>query len=416
MSFKYLENFLAYATQRVSKGPFGLKQLHQAMNALGNPHLELKVIHVAGTNGKGSTTNFLRSIYQACGYKVGTFTSPHLDVHNDRIRINDQMISDEALLSYANRFHAVFEDYALSMFEIDVLIMVHYFLDNHIDLVILEVGLGGRLDATNIVDPVASVITTIGYDHMDILGHSLEEISLEKAGIIKAHKPIFSSEPKDVCLNVFKTVAKQQNSAFHFVEAPTEVSLEAGTVFSVNDQKIKLKSRALYQAYNANLALHVAIHLKDSFPIQWDCAIEGIENTDWKGRFEVVSTDPLIILDGAHNEHGILALKESMKTLVHPIVVVFTALRDKDTDEMIQSLMEASDQVIVTEFDFYRAQSLELLKKDFKVMAIKDPKEAIVSALDLSKQGTLLITGSLYFISLVRQSILPVLMKEVKKC
>jgi dihydrofolate synthase/folylpolyglutamate synthase len=412
MTFKSTNAFIEYAFARVSKGPFGLKQLHQAMEDLGHPELKLKVIHVAGTNGKGSTTNFLRSIYQTCGYKVGTFTSPHLEVHNDRIRINDEMISNEDLLSYANRFFSIFEQYSLSMFEIDVFIMVHYFLDNKIDLAIIEVGLGGRLDATNIVDPIASVITTIGFDHMDILGHSLQEISFEKAGIIKPNKPIFSSEPKVECIDVFKSVAQEKGSPFYFIEAPSHVSLEEGVVFKFDKYKIHLKSKALYQAYNANLALSVAMALNESIGINIESAIMGVENTDWKGRFEEVSKNPHIILDGAHNEHGILALEESLKALAHPIIVVFTALKDKDTDEMIKSLIEVSDQVIVTEFDFYRAQSLENLKKDLDVLAIKDPSDAIMKGIEMAKEGSLLITGSLYFISLVRQELLPKLLKE----
>lgn len=416
MTFKTIDAFIDYAVARTSKGAFGLKQLHQAMEFLGNPELKLKVIHVAGTNGKGSTTNFLRSIYQSCGYKVGTFTSPHLEVHNDRIRINDQMITDHDLLKYANRFYPIFETYGLSMFEIDVLIMVHYFLENTIDLAIIEVGLGGRLDATNIVDPIASVITTIGYDHMDLLGHSLKEISFEKAGIIKPNKPIFSSEPKNECIEVFQKVAQERKSKYIYVSAPTQVYLDQGVNFMFDQHIIHLKSKALYQAYNANLALRVALSLKDIVDINLECAVKGLQSTDWKGRFEEVSKKPHIILDGAHNEHGILALKESIKTLNHPIIVVFTALKDKETDEMIQSLMEVSDQVIVTEFDFYRAQSLDLLKKDFDVLAIKNPKEAIVKGIELATKGTLLITGSLYFISLVRQEILPQLLKEKISC
>lgn len=412
MRFKTNNEFLDYLLPRMSKGRYGIDHFKRAMDFLNNPQFDLKVIHVGGTNGKGSTTNFLRSIYQNNGYKVGTFTSPHLEVHNDRIRINDIYISDEDMLYYGNKYFDVFEEFNLSMFEIDVLITVMYFIDKKVDLAIFEVGLGGRLDATNIVDPLASVITTIGFDHMEYLGNTLEEISAEKAGIIKQNRKVFVGEPKEECINVFKEKAAELHCEFYPIELATDVHIEGGCCFEYEGQTIHLISLAKYQANNAHLALEVAKGLKDELPYDLAKAIEGVHQTQWKGRFEEYLKPQRIILDGAHNEHGMQALVDSIDVLKHPLVAVFSALKDKDTDGMIEDLLKVCDQVIVTQFEFYRAQSLENLAKDYQVLAIEDPKKAIEKAYELSDNGSLLITGSLYFISLVRQEILESLKEE----
>ena len=287
-----------------------------------------------------------------------------------------------------------------------------YFLDEKVDVAIFEVGLGGRLDATNIVDPIASVITTIGFDHMEYLGDTLEKISAEKAGIIKPFRKVFVGEPKEECINVFKNKAKELNCEFNQVALAQEVHIDKGCCFDYEGREIHLQSLAKYQANNAHLALEVAKGLKDILPYDLDKAIEGVHSTIWKGRFEEYLKPQRIILDGAHNEHGMQALVDSIDVLKHPRIAVFSALRDKDTDGMIEDLLKVCDQVIVTHFEFYRAESLENLAKDYNVLAIEDPKLAIEKAYELSNNGSLLITGSLYFISLVRQEILEQLKKE----
>lgn len=412
MRFQNHIEFMDYLLPRLNQGRYGLDHFKIAMDSLENPQFNLKVIHIGGTNGKGSTTNFLRSIYQASGYKVGTFTSPHLEVHNDRIRINDIYISNEKLVEYGNKYWEIFDEFNLSMFEIDVLIAVMYFIDEKVDIACFEVGLGGRLDATNIVDPIASVITTIGMDHMEYLGDTLEKISAEKAGIIKKNRPVFVGEPKEVCVQVFKEKAQQENCEFIHVNLAQQVHIDEGCCFTFDKQVIHLKSLARYQANNAHLALVVASHLNDQFPIDLNKAIEAMKKTQWKGRFEIVEEPTRIILDGAHNEHGMRALIESVDILRHPRVAVFSALKDKDTDAMIKDLLQVCDHVIVTHFEFHRAESLQNLAKNFDVLAIEDSKKAIEKGLQLSKNGSLLITGSLYFISLVRQDLLPTLKQE----
>lgn len=406
MKFKDVHAFIDYTTNRMNKGRFSLDHFKVLLNRLGDPQLQLKTVHIAGTNGKGSTTNYLRSILQTSGLKVGTFTSPFLEVHNDRIRINDRFISDEQLLHYGNRFADLIEENNLSMFEIDTLIAIHFFLDQEVDIALFEVGLGGRLDATNVILPMVSLITTIGFDHMDILGDTLELISFEKAGIIKDSVPLYTSEDKPECLEVFKRICEERNASFNSIKEAQEIKLDQNISFNYDGLSIRLNTSAFYQVKNASLAIEAARYLSHFFKINDEDIVSGLKDTQWKGRFELVSTNPHIILDGAHNTHGVSALIESAKYLPKPLVIVFTALRDKETDAMLDGLLSIADQVIVTEFDFYRAASLDKLTHG-NVMAIQDNHEAILKGIELSKDGTCLITGSLYFISQVRQTFLP---------
>lgn len=413
MTFTQIAEFITYSEARMAKGRFGFEHFKHAMNSLGNPQNDVRCIHIGGTNGKGSTTNYLRSILQNAGYKVGTFTSPHLIVHNDRIRINDVYISDEQLLSYANRFYDFIEANNLSMFEIDMLFAVIYFKEQQVDFALYEVGLGGRLDATNIVTPLLSIITTIGFDHMELLGKSLKLIAAEKAGIIKPKVPLLTAEPKKVCLAVFTDFCTRLQCPMISLSKIKAIQIDDSVTYTYNSLKIKLDTLALYQVKNSALALEAALFLRTlGFAIADDAIVTGLLEAHWKGRFEKVSDDPLIILDGAHNPHGIAALRESAKHLPKPIFVVFSALKDKETDKMIHGMLDVTSHLIVTEFDFYRAASVDLMAKGFPVEKIKDPKKAIQQGIERSRGGSLLITGSLYFISEVRQQILPELLKR----
>lgn len=377
-------------------------QLHKfkkLIEDLGNPQDELKSIHIAGTNGKGSTTNFIRSICQQQGYKVGTFTSPFLVHHHDRFRISDVDINDEKLLELINRSYPYWDEYDITMFEIDMLIAIWYFLDEKVDVAIFEVGMGGRKDATNVLSaPLASVITNISLDHMDQLGDTKEKIAVEKAGIIKETGLVITGETTPSVLDVFKEKANRKIIELQPIQNPIN------RVLLYRETEIHLKSYAKYQLRNAALAYEVCYQLDKHkiLPFDEENIVGGLEDTLWKGRFEVVSSEPLIIIDGAHNEDGVRVLVESIVDLPKPLVVVFAALRDKDTTKMLEQLEKVSDQLIVTTFDFYRAQTAEKLKIKENIISFEDYTEAINKGKELSKDGTLVITGSLYFISEVR--------------
>lgn len=379
----------------------GIDNLLQALEVLGQPQNKLRCIHIAGTNGKGSTTNFTRSILQEAGYKVGTFTSPHLSHHNDRIRINDVDISDENLLHYMNQTRSLWEKYQLSMFEIDMMISILYFIDEQVDYVVYEVGLGGRLDATNVITPLVSGITNVDYDHMNILGDTLEAIAFEKAGIIKKGVPIITTENKAEVLKVFKDISCQKQAPFIILDSP-QVTLK-NKAFTLNlGRGIEMKNQALYQKDNANLAIQLVKSL--DLDIDFDTIKKGIEKTHWAGRFEEIM--PNVYLDGAHNDQGMRKLIESLEMLDKPWTVVFTALFDKSHHAMLLKLSEKVDHLIVTEFDFYRAEKAEVLAQGLDVIVESNYKKAIEKGLQLKGKGTLIITGSLYFISDARAYLL----------
>lgn len=377
---------------------YGVDGLKHALEILNNPHLDLEVIHIAGTNGKGSTTNYVRSILQTAGYKVGTFTSPHLHKHNDRIRINDIEISDDDLLGYINETYDLWMQHNLSMFEIDMLISALYFKREKVDYVIYEVGLGGRLDATNVVEPKVCAITNIGFDHQAILGDTLAKIAAEKAGIIKRGIPIITSVQNFESLSVILNKSITMEAPFKQICVPHYTHEGKLMEFEFEFEKYQLLNQATYQVANASLSIAITKTLIPS--ISHDTIKKGLLSTHWAGRFEEVL--PSVYIDGAHNEMGIKQLVESIEYLPKPITVVFAALKDKSFDSMMDMLENVSEQLIVTEFDFYRAASAQELGAKHKVNIMSDYKQAIDYGINNKGKGSLIITGSLYFISEAR--------------
>lgn len=376
---------------------YGLRLFKECLESLGNPQYDLKCIHIGGTNGKGSTTNYVRSGLQKEGFKVGTFTSPHLIIHNDRIRINDINISDEDLLHYINQSYPLWDEFSLSMFEIDMLISIWYFIDQKVDYVVYEVGLGGTLDASNIIKPLVSAITNVDMDHMNILGDTLEAIAEQKAGIIKENSPLFTTETKSEILDIFSDFCERVNTEMHVVQIPSSYKINKDTFFNVDGLDIVLHNQAQYQVSNASLAVNILRYLGvDDLSIK-----EGVENTQWAGRFEELL--PNIYLDGAHNLVGIQQLIQSLEGLERPLTVVFSALKDKDYEPMVDLLEEHFDEVIITEFNFYRAESAVNLAKNRDVKIINDWKDALRYINASEFKGTRFVTGSLYFISEARE-------------
>ena len=380
-----------------------LNKFKEIMNELNNPQDSIKSIHIAGTNGKGSTTDFIRSILQSAGYKVGTFTSPYLISHHDRIRINNVNIDDQRLLDYINQTKVYWDTYDLNMFDIDMMIASLYFKDENVDFAIFEVGMGGRIDATNVLNhPLMSVITNIGKDHMQFLGDTLEKIAYEKAGIIKENVDCVTASDSKECVQVFNEVCESKHSKLITIDSIENIKNENGISFDYKNTRYHLKSNASYQCKNASLAIEVIHQLnhKKIINLSDEQLINGLCNTEWAGRFEVMRKDPLIIIDGAHNEHGINALVDSLKGYEN-IKIIFSCLADKNGKEMLSKLMEISSDITVCDFDFYRADSSKRLAEGFDVKTEKDYQKAIIEALD--HKGTLVISGSLYFVSIVRK-------------
>lgn len=397
-TYDEVHDFIAQQKDRV----YALDNFKRFMNDMGNPQNLLKTIHIGGTNGKGSTTNYIRSVLQLAGYKVATFTSPVLVTRLEIMRINNVHIGDQEIIEYANRYMSLWLEYELSIFEIEVFIAIMYFIKHRVDFAIFEVGLGGELDATNIISPIIAANTNIGLDHTEYLGDTYEKIARTKGGIIKDNVPFVTGEKKTECINVFQEICQQHHSPLLFVQPITNIQdSNTEVTFDYRQYHIVLETSARYQSENSALAIEILVYLKENGYIELtdEILLQGLKMAVWAGRFEVVNKHPLIIIDGAHNKEGMEAFYQSAKKYKN-IKIIFSALRDKDTHAMMELLLKLSNDVTVCEFDFYRAQSAEKLAETFPVKIEKDWHKAIDEA--FYHDGVVFITGSLYFISQVR--------------
>ncbi|MCA1318737.1 bifunctional folylpolyglutamate synthase/dihydrofolate synthase [Bacillus tianshenii] len=404
----------------------GIKRMEWMMEKLGHPERKFKTIHVAGTNGKGSTVTYIRHILQEAGYRVGTFTSPYIEQFNERISVDGVPFANEDLVKLVNLIKPLadeLEDHELgSPTEFEVITAMSFYYFRHmaeVDIAVYETGLGGRFDSTNIITPLVSVITNIGHDHQAILGDSLAEIAYEKAGIIKHGVPVITAVAQEEARRVIVKVAKEKKSRLYQLSQELKISNYEATLqgerFSLHtpfggldDLKISMKGR--HQVDNAALAVMACEYVKNyySFFIEEEHIRQGLEKAFWAGRMEEVSLDPLVVLDGAHNKEGMEKLAETVKDRYKDkhVHILFTALSDKPLDEMISLLDKVADTITFTSFDFPRAAGAEILSgksKHPKKRAVESWKNAVQSILSgLGKDDLLLITGSLYFISEVR--------------
>ena len=375
----------------------GLNNFRVLMDYLDNPEDELKFIHVGGTNGKGSYIAYMMNTLMNEGYNVGTFQSPHLVTHLDRIRINDNNIDSDSFLKYLNQNLSYIQEKNLNMFEIDFLIMCQYFRDNNVDIVLLEVGLGGRLDVTNVIKKsLLTVITSIGYDHQEFLGNTLELIANEKAGIIKNNCPTLIGVMDRSVTQVFENVCKLKNSDFYIVDS---IKTNKG-FFTYKNEDYPIGSLAKYQMRNASLVVESVnlLNKYHNYSISKDNLKKAIKETVWKGRFQVINKEPLVILDGAHNEDGIKALVESFDVLPKPIIVICSFMKDKNYLAMLEILIKNSDKVYLTSFDYSRALKIDNVS-EIVVEKFEQYTKALERAYSTVNKGTIVICGSLYFVS-----------------
>ena len=367
-----------------------------ALHEAGDPQNGLLCFHTAGTNGKGSTCRFLYHILKTKYAKVGLYTSPQLESIRDRIRINDEWIPEEVFLVYANRYADIIEKHGLGMVGISTLFCFLWFHEQQVDIAVIEVCMGGRYDTTNVIpSPVCSVITSIGYDHMEFLGNTLAEIAGEKAGIIKRGCPVVTGDLPEEAMAVIRAQAEQLNAPL-IMHLPFENG--EGHTFRAGAETYETVISAPYYKFDAAIALTAA--KTAGIDITLPAVKEAVRTSTWPGRFETVAEHPRIILDGAHNPDGMRALQEAAQSCAHPLIGVFTALKDKQGPAM-RSMMESfCDSVITTAFQNARADSAEHLGGDI----VADWKEALAEACRRAgSEGTVLVTGSLYFISEVRK-------------
>jgi len=406
----------------------GLERMEWVMEKLDHPERRLRAIHVGGTNGKGSTVSFLRSILMQTFEEVGTFTSPAIVDFKDRISVNGLPMSDEDFIFAANMIYPFVQELGATdlgtptEFEVITLISFVYFsLIHPCDVVIYEVGLGGRLDSTNILKPLLCVITNVGMDHVQYLGDTVSQIAREKAGIIKPGLPVVTTAEHPDALEVIQDKAREQKAKLYvynkdfYGEATGGVDQYEHFNFKSSFWEYKgLKSglRGIHQVKNATAAL-MALNILQTyyaFPIDEEGIRTGLDSVSWPGRFEVVSCKPLIILDGAHNEEGMRALVDTMardysnKT----IKVLFATLKDRNNAAILDLLQSLTNEITLTTFEHERAEEPDQLIKEGKGLKIeKDWKKAYQEILaTMTENDVFLISGSLYFISVVRNTLI----------
>lgn len=394
--FTDIKDAIAYIESKRNKRT--VDELRETLNSVNIPMKQKNMIHIAGTNGKGSTVNYLRAILNAHGYRVGTFTSPYLVCHNDRICVDGEMISDDDLLRLINKYEDVIERDQMSMFEIDVMIMLDYFASQDLDFRIIECGIGGAHDKTNVIDPIVTAITNIGRDHLEQIGPTLFDVINEKMGIIKPGHLFVTTETSGTILARFQEQCDAVNAKM--VVVPELALHYQPMTFFYRDMTFCLKDQALYQADNAHLALTIANKI---ITLDREKTVAAVEGASWGGRFERFSYHgKTIIIDGAHNVPGIKALTATINYRHYDdFAVIFATLREKETDLMLDELRTLHCPLYVTTFSDERA-ALPVDLAD--VIVIKDFQEAI--ALCAMKYQTIFITGSLHFISAVRAFLL----------
>ncbi|GAA4766679.1 MULTISPECIES: bifunctional folylpolyglutamate synthase/dihydrofolate synthase [Flavobacterium] len=296
-------------------------------NHLGNPENKIKAVHVAGTNGKGSTSSMIASILQEAGLKVGLYTSPHLKDYRERIRINGEMISEDFVVEFITKNKSFFEENSLSFFEMTVGLAFDYFVQENVDIAVIEVGMGGRLDSTNIITPLVSVITNIGFDHTHFLGDTLELIAYEKAGIIKPYIPVVIGEYTEETKKVFMRKAEECNSDIYFASDLISEDYPSGLLGD-------------YQYRNKKTVLQTITILKQQLNISEDDIKKGllnvVENTGLLGRWQQINENPKVICDTAHNSHGLkIVLNQIQKQKFDTLHFVLGVVNDKDLEDIL---------------------------------------------------------------------------------
>jgi dihydrofolate synthase/folylpolyglutamate synthase len=401
----------------VDKMRFGLKAISELLSRLGNPQNSYKTILIAGTNGKGSTAAMIASILCSAGYKVGLYTSPHLVDVRERIVINGNKIP----LKEFNRTIADVKDkkeQPVTYFEFLTAVAFVYFQRQKVDIAVLEVGLGGRLDATNVCKPLVSVITNISLDHMDYLGNTLDSIAREKAGIIKQKGICITAAKQNKVLEVLKNVCLRRRAKLYCLSSDIKIKKQKDGILNYeglyrNLKNLKIPLQGDHQLSNAALAL-AAIELceKKGFSIADTAIYAGLKNTHWEARLEVLQNQPFFLLDGAHNPAGISVLCRSFKKdfSYRRLILIFGALADKDYRRMLQKIVPLASIIILTQLKTKRAvpvnDIMETVKKmGYPAIVTDNVKQAIERAQALAKKQDLICaTGSFYLAGEIKQA------------
>lgn len=400
-----------------------LNRMHYLLDKIGNPEKKLSFIHVAGTNGKGSTASFISAILNQANIKTGVFTSPHLEKINERIRIDNAFITDENFIKTTEQVAAVVDEVEedcgerLYSFEILTAVALLYFWQQKCDLVVLETGIGGRLDATNTIPtPEVAVVTSIGKDHMRVLGDTLEKIASEKAGIIKENADVVLPEFTPSIHQVFLEVAAKKNAVIHGTSIKDTEKLkvtENGSTFSYKQFKdLKVTMVGKHQVSNALLAIETVLVLREKgYRIRDENIRRGIEAAYWPGRMEKIQEYPTIFIDGAHNPEGVKKLRETIETFFKDEKLIFIVgmMKDKDYMTMIEEVLPFAEKVYTVSPDPYRGFAARIVAKELREKGVKaEPFDSVNEVIELleKKKGsneTFVVFGSLYLIGDIKK-------------
>ena len=388
-------------------------------NHFNNPHTNYKTIHVAGTNGKGSVSHILASVLQTAGYKTGLYTSPHLFNFRERIRINGNMISEQLVIDFVAENRQLIEQLKPSFFEITSAMAFYLFAKENVDIAVIETGLGGRLDSTNIISPEISVITNIGLDHTEFLGNTLADIAKEKAGIIKPHTPVVIGEKHAETTNVLKQIAESRNAPLYFAEECFEIvsakKREGKQIFDINhlnklpseNMTISIDLEGNYQQKNVITAISALAILKKNLAISSNAIGEGLSNTalntNLQGRWQILKTQPLVIADTGHNAHGLAyTMKQLEETNHENMYIVFGVAEDKDIDSIVPFLPKTA-YYYFTNAAISRAMKAEQLAQicvaaGLKGEIVNSVKEAVKKAIDKATANDVVFIGGSTFV------------------
>ncbi|WP_341877685.1 folylpolyglutamate synthase/dihydrofolate synthase family protein [Defluviitalea saccharophila] len=424
MNYNEVINYMN-SIERFGSRP-GLTRVQNLLKRLGNPEKNLKVIHVAGTNGKGSVCTMMSYILTQSGYDVGIYTSPHLESYNERMKINNKEITDDEFASIGEKIIKACqecvednEDHP-TVFECITAMALLYFSEKSVDYVVLEVGLGGRYDATNVIEsPLVSVITSISMDHMDVLGDSIESIAYEKAGIIKKNCSAVLYFPNNKVYNIIKSVCESLDAPLYYVSDMNIYNVEHdidGITFSIDTnfysyKDLKISLIGEHQIYNTALVLLIIEVLRNKgIEISEENVRIGLKECYWPGRLEILGKNPLVILDGAHNEEGALALAKAFEQYFpdKDITLLIGVLKDKPYENMLKLLLPYAERVVLTEPNSPRKlliDELEITARRYSKSIYKNAD--IVQAYELALQLTddkdvLCCAGSLYLIGEIK--------------
>ncbi len=394
----------------------GLERTKNLLNAVGNPHNSIPCVHITGTNGKGSTAAMLESILRASGLKTGLYTSPHLHLFNERIRISGQNIKNEELAPLIAELRTASNQFNIrpTFHEFTTVLALLHFARMKVELAVIEVCMGGLLDTTNVISPLVSIITNIGIDHTNYLGHTKQEIAREKAGIIKPGTPVITAETTPDILDYFRVVAAKNQAPLYEVSNLFSIVRGLGTwseqTFAVKGSisgSFHLGLLGKHQLDNAKIVLQTIKLLRErGFYISDQALKTGLANVKWPGRLDVVSEKPFVLVDAAHNRDSVQALRDFILAEIPSNffdVFIFGMKRDKDIKPIQDLLLPLCKKIIITQGSFQPAPADQLARQIRKyhddVLVMPDPKEAITRGRSLiDKDGSMLVAGSLYMI------------------